>query len=112
MDMEIERLKKQYPKVSYVGIADGAKSNWNYLASQIGVEVLDFYHASQYLSQVASFFGQDNTWLDEACHQLKNKKNGSKKSRKQIIDITAVKTKRARSETVPFWINCMLKPIA
>jgi hypothetical protein len=43
MDIEIERVKQNYPKVNYMGLADGAKDNWGYLQRHTGEEMLDFF---------------------------------------------------------------------
>jgi hypothetical protein len=36
-----------------VGIADEAQSNWDFLATHMATQILDFYHATQYLADVA-----------------------------------------------------------
>lgn len=74
---EINRMKVRYPEATFVGVADGAQSNWDYLAEHVSVQVLDFYHASGYLSAVATATYPDDSgkrryWLKEMCHQLKH----------------------------------------
>src|SRR5580693_6416325 len=54
MQREIDHVKSRYPKARFVGIADGAKSNWDFLGPHIDEQVLDFYHATQYLGRAAS----------------------------------------------------------
>ena len=77
MDREIEHVKSLYPNAGFVGIADGAQSNWDFLGPHIDEQVLDFYHATQYLARAASaLFKVDDEreeWLDEQCHNLKHK---------------------------------------
>ena len=34
MDMELSWVKKQYPRLTYIGLADGAKNNWTYLGTR------------------------------------------------------------------------------
>ncbi len=81
MDMEIERVKEHYPKVNYIGLADGAKDNWAYLQRHTGENILDFFHASEHLGDVSKVVKKDpqasKTWLEEACHDLKNKPKGA-----------------------------------
>lgn len=81
MDMEIAQVKQSYPKVNYVGIADGAKDNWTYLQRHTSESILDFFHASEYLSEVSKVIGKDpqaaKVWLEGACHDLKNKPKGA-----------------------------------
>src|SRR3954466_11479279 len=53
MDREIDRVKAAYPKARYVGLADGAKGNWEFLGRHTGTQVIDFWHAAEYLSDAA-----------------------------------------------------------
>lgn len=48
LEREIEQAKKRYPEAKFVGIADGAESNWKFLGKQTEEQILDFYHASGY----------------------------------------------------------------
>jgi len=78
MDREIAQLKQRFPRATYAGLADGAKANWDYLSHHTSLQILDFYHASEYLTK-ASFavFPRDEDererWLEAACHDLKHK---------------------------------------
>ena len=49
LEYEIKRIKKVYPKACYVGLADGAKDNWSFLEQHTERQILDFYHASEYV---------------------------------------------------------------
>lgn len=80
MENEIMRIKLLYPKAKYVGVADGAKDNWTFLESHTDKQILDFYHASEYLGGASSgmFYKkkeieQKEDWLEEQCHNLKHK---------------------------------------
>lgn len=100
MDMELQRVKKQYPKLPYIGLADGAKNNWTYLQSRTEVQILDFFHATEHLAEVSVVMRKDEIkrrdWLDEACHDLKNKNNGNKlilrelKEHRKQLNVTVV----------------------
>ena len=77
LEREITRTKARYPQATYIGIADGAAANWQFLQRHTTEQVLDFYHASGYLGAVAvALYPKDLTaqqqWLDEKCHQLKH----------------------------------------
>ena len=73
---EIERATALYPTALKIGVADGAHDNWDYLEQHTQDQVLDFYHATEYLSDVANtLFSQHiehKAWLDDRCHELKN----------------------------------------
>jgi hypothetical protein len=74
---EIERTKILYPDALRIGIADGAHDNWEFLEKHTEKQVLDFYHATEYLTDVADhiFSSSPNErkhWLDDRCHQLKH----------------------------------------
>jgi hypothetical protein len=76
LQQEIDKVKKKYPEANYVGIADGAKSNWEFLEPNTQTSILDFYHATEYLTDVSHAFSSNETkrreWLNAACHKLKH----------------------------------------
>jgi len=77
MEREIRQIKARYPDATYVGIADGAESNWIFLKKHTEEQILDFYHASGYLGAVAeSLYPQQldeqKEWLEKSCHRLKH----------------------------------------
>lgn len=81
LDTEIGNIKKQFPDLTYIGLADGAKCNWSYLEVHTEVQILDFYHATEYLAKVSAVMNTDETkraiWLDAACTDLKHKSKGA-----------------------------------
>ena len=100
LKLEIERVKSSYPEALTVGITDGAIANWEFLETFTTRQVLDFYHASEYLTKAAdaAFPGkakERKTWLDDASHRLKHNKTGPKIL---IKEIEAFKKKRIGSE--------------
>ncbi len=78
MTKEIEEIKKIVPSsTKYIGIADGAVDNWNFLKSFVEVEIVDFYHATEYLAKASKASNskdkdKQKEWLESACHVLKN----------------------------------------
>lgn len=90
MDMELERVKKKYPSLTYIGLADGAKNNWGYLEGRTSVHILDFYHATEHLAEVSAAMHKTEAkrkqWLDEACHDLKHQRNGAKHLLRELND--------------------------
>jgi hypothetical protein len=82
LDMEIGRVKEKFPAVEYIGLADGARDNWTYLRRRVEVEILDFYHATEYLTKAGVLLNKgeaaQKAWTDNACHDLKHKKNGAR----------------------------------
>jgi len=77
LEREIKQTKDRYPHVTYVGIADGAESNWKFLNKHTEAQILDFYHASGYLGILAEVLhpkqiDEQKQWLKESCHQLKH----------------------------------------
>jgi hypothetical protein len=82
LESEIGRAKAKCPDAHYVGIADGAKGNWEFLRRHTDVQVTDFWHAAEYLGKAAVvlYRGQPRTrkaWLDDACHRLKHEPGGA-----------------------------------
>jgi hypothetical protein len=90
LEHEIDRIKERYPNATYVGIADGAESNWRFLRQHTTGQILDFYHASGYLGAVAAVLYPENTseqqlWLTESCHQLKHDAGAAQKLYDQML---------------------------
>ncbi|HSQ54809.1 MAG TPA: ISKra4 family transposase [Gemmata sp.] len=82
LEAEIDRAKAKCPAAHYVGIADGAKGNWEFLGRHTDAQVVDFWHAAEYLGKAAVvlYRGQPRTrevWLEEACHRLKHEPGGA-----------------------------------
>lgn len=81
MEREIQHVKDILPKAIYVGLADGAKGNWDFLKKHTSHQTVDFYHATEYLTKVAdsAYYRQPKdraAWLYDACHRLKHNKTG------------------------------------
>lgn len=84
-EREIERVKARYPNALYLGIADGAKSNWEFLTPHTDRQLLDFYHVTEYLARVAPavYWGKTDKasrkqWLSDRCSQLKHEPDAAK----------------------------------
>ena len=88
MKREIDHVKSLYPKALCLGIADGAKSNWDFLSPHVDEQVLDFYHATQYLARAAAAICSDDDerqqWFDEHCHNLKHKHHAASRILRQL----------------------------
>lgn len=81
---EVEQVKRLYPKAHYQGLADGAPENWTFLEPLTDTQVLDFYHATQYLDRVAKAVHPRSVeaqklWMKEHCHILKHENGGAKR---------------------------------
>jgi hypothetical protein len=77
MATEIAQVKRLYPNAHYQGLADGAAENWQFLTPHTDRQVIDFYHATEYLADVATAIhptrkAQRAIWLETACHDLKH----------------------------------------
>ncbi|MFW6106825.1 MAG: ISKra4 family transposase [bacterium] len=81
---ELDRVKARYPDVPYVGLGDGAADNWSFLSPLTDRQVVDFYHASEYVGKAAAamFPGKRRAekraaWLDDRLHRLKHKQGAA-----------------------------------
>lgn len=85
-EREIERAKTQYPNAYYIGLADGARSNWAFLGKWTKRWLIDFYHVSEYVKKGANamFPGKTRTslreqWIADSLHNLKHKHGAAKR---------------------------------
>lgn len=80
-ESDIEKIKKYYPSATYTGLADGAVDNWTFLEKHTSNQTLDFFHASEYISNVgkAVIRKKENRklWFEKCCHTLKHEKGGA-----------------------------------
>lgn len=93
LEREIQRTKNRYPQAKYIGIADGAVSNWQFLNAHTQEQILDFYHASGYLGAVAvalypENIAQQKQWLSDACHQLKHDPGAATHFYEQMLELS------------------------
>jgi hypothetical protein len=54
MRKELSAVIKEFPKATVVGVADGARDNWEFLNEFTGRQVIDFYHVAEYLNEVGT----------------------------------------------------------
>jgi hypothetical protein len=105
MEQEIGRVKALYPEAHYVGIADGARGNWEFLRRHTEDQVVDFWHAVEYLGKAAAviYRGQPETrqrWMDDSCHTLKHEAGGAGVVLKQLRSLTKVRPWAQQDEDV------------
>ena len=84
-EKEILKVKKRYPKVAYVGVADGAKCNWSFLKRYTDTQTIDFWHVMFRGKRKAA---EKEEWLDEACHKLKHSVGSATRLLKEIEAFT------------------------
>ena len=79
LEREIVRAKQHFPAALYLGIADGAASNWRFLERHTDRQLIDFFHATEYVGKVAQATypyrqaeGQRAQWQQEYCTKLKH----------------------------------------
>ena len=100
----IETIKKAYQGKILVGVADGATDNWKYLGSLVDVEVLDFFHATEYLAKVSNaafkrkFDGRE--WLERSCHTLKHETGGAKTLLEEMKKLINKKMSQEKKEEI------------
>ena len=101
---EIETVKKTYPGKTLVGVADGAADNWKFLQPFVDIQVLDFFHATEYLAKVskAAFRNKDKgkAWLQDACHTLKHEDNSAGILLKEMKNLTKKKISQNKKEEI------------
>jgi hypothetical protein len=103
---EIEVIKKSYPGKTHVGLADGAADNWKYLQPVVDVQVLDFFHVTEYLARVSkAAFKRKNKidakeWLKQSCHTLKYENGGAKMLLKEMECMIKKKISQEKKEEI------------
>jgi hypothetical protein len=105
MTREIAHIRTLFPEAHYQGLADGAAQNWEFLEPLTDTQVLDFYHASQYLRGVAKALyprsvSQREAWLEEHCHALKHEQGAAEAILARMQEIEKNKLSKTNREAV------------
>lgn len=91
MDDEITRVKGKYANARFVGISDGARDFLPWLQKHTTTQVLDFWHLTEYLSEVAkAIFRKESereSWMEENCHSLKHDHGASTRILNELREI-------------------------
>jgi hypothetical protein len=103
-DHEIKRIRKLYPDALYVGVADGAADNRTFLESRVDEQILDFFHACEYLSKAskAAFRGtlDAKAWYDKTRQILKKEEEGAALVLKELECLLTKRMKESRREDI------------
>jgi hypothetical protein len=102
---EVDKIKKKYPDALYIGIADGATNNWDFLNPNTQCQILDFYHATEYLAGASYAFTtsevERKTWLANTCHELKHINNAAQIILNQMLEQSKlIKDKKKISDVI------------
>jgi hypothetical protein len=105
LEAEVSHVKATYPEARYIGIADGAKGNWEFLERHTDAQVVDFWHAAEYLGKATAviYRGQPATrqaWMDESCHKLKHEPGGAAAILKQLKSLSKARLWAKEDEDV------------
>lgn len=104
MDREIAVIKSRFPEARVAGIADGAHSHWPWLEEHSTWQIIDFWHASEYLGAVSKGMGrgkkQHESWLEAACHRLKHERGGAESLLSEMLGAREEVTKGPRAKAL------------
>jgi hypothetical protein len=103
MEREITRMIARYPTADRLGVADGAKDNWSFLERFTEAQVIDFYHASEYLGKVGRAAVSNKArdqWIEAACHALKHEAGAAEALCQEMQGFLSRKLSKTNRETV------------
>ena len=102
---EIQRVKAKYPDAEYIGLADGAKTNWEFLKKWTDRSIIDFYHASEYVAKAAKAMfpsaakeARRKQWQEDTLHGLKHKNGAAKRLLNKLSAALPETSKRYKSD--------------
>lgn len=87
----MRQAKQHAPEATVIGLADGAKWNWGVLEDHVDIQVLDFYHVTEYIAKAGLAMFPDNenerkTWENQRCHSLKHTKGAAKRILNEMVE--------------------------
>lgn len=109
LDAEWQRICAIFPTAKRVGVSDGARDYEIWLKERTTWQVLDFYHASEYLTEAAAGMvrkrGDREAWLKATCHALKHEFGGAKRIAAELAQ-QASKGSRTRGAAAALGAAC------
>jgi len=103
MEREIKKVIHRYPTADRLGLADGAKDNWTFLERFTEAQLIDFYHASEYIGKVGraaiSKKARDQ-WIADTCHALKHDGGAAEAICEEMRGFLARKLSKTNRDTV------------
>jgi hypothetical protein len=94
---ELSAVKKEFPTATVVGVADGARDNWEFLNNVTDRQIIDFFHVAEYLNEAATIMFSDDekqAWLTRRCRDLKHTANTARAIIVELKDYLAEKKLR------------------
>lgn len=101
----VRQAKEHAPGVPVIGLADGARWNWGVLENHVDMQLLDFYHVTEYIAKAGeAIFSHDNkerkAWESKWCHSLKHSRGAAKRCLNEMNEFRKTmkyNTKRAKA---------------
>jgi hypothetical protein len=92
---ELTRVKAEYAEIPYIGLGDGAADNWSFLTPLTDRQLVDFYHASEYVGK-AALAEEREAWLEDRLHRLKHKQGAAARLLEEMEEYAAGHTIRSQ----------------
>lgn len=112
LDAEINKISNCYPNAERIGIGDGARDNWTFLDSRTEVQILDYYHLSEYINEYSELLFKDKKhreeWKDCCADNLFNKSNGAEKILAGMLEMYSKingKRKKEKADTIITYVK-------
>jgi len=104
MRKELSAVIKEFPKATIVGVADGARDNWEFLNEVTDRQIIDFFHVAEHLNEAAEVVcsndAEKEAWLSGRCHDLKHKPKGAGAIVVELKDYLAEKRLRTTDREI------------
>ena len=99
---EIGIVKRLYPDVPFIGLADGAASNWKVLDPQTDVQILDFFHAAEYVKKYCDALSNEacEATYEALHHTLRDDEGGADTILKMMKTSLAQVKEKAQKEKI------------
>ena len=99
LEKEIIKAKEKFPKAFTLGLADGARENWAFLRKHTDDQLLDFYHASEYIGSIGNLLNRED-FTEEQCHKLKHNMGGASRVLTEFKKINSSLDKKSEKDVL------------
>jgi hypothetical protein len=101
MEEELHGYQKRYGYANWVGVADGAHDQWDWLKGFVDQLILDFWHAAGYLEKASAGVCDSRAartpWFEQSRRQLKEESGSAEKLLKEMKGALAQRQPRGEA---------------
>jgi hypothetical protein len=101
LQAEILDLKRDFGHLPWSGVADGAANNWTFLATHVDEQIIDWWHAWQYIQPALQVIYPDKATAQKQVDKWKDKLQNKENSISDLLKLVKKHHKKLNKAKTP-----------